>query len=97
MSNPKDFPDPDKFNPERYLSSKNNGKLEFTPHPKVIPFGIGKRRCIGEPIAKVALKHYVKEVVKHFKVESNDVVEDMAKPGYVRGPKHFEIIFCPRI
>ena len=93
MSNSKDFPDPDKFDPERFLSYKK----EFTPHPKVIPFGIGKRRCIGEPIAKVALKHYVKEIVKRFQVESNDVVEDMAKPGYVRGPKHFEIIFCPRI
>ena len=96
MSNPKDFPDPDKFNPERYLSSSENGKLEFKPHPKVIPFGIGKRRCIGEPIAKVALKQCVKEVVKHFKLESKDLVEDEAKPGYVRGPKHFKIIFNPR-
>ena len=96
MSNPKDFPDPDKLNPERYLSSSENGKLEFKPHPKVIPFGIGKRRCIGEPIAKVALKQCVKEVVKHFKLESKDLVEDEAKPGYVRGPKHFKIIFNPR-
>ena len=95
MSNPKDFPDPDKFCPERYLSSEN-GKLQFTPHPKVIPFGIGKRRCIGEPIAKVTLKQYVKEVVKNFKLEAKDLVEDAAKPGYVRGPKHFKIIFNPR-
>ena len=95
MSNPNDFPDPEKFDPDRYLSYED-GKLKFTPHPKVIPFGIGKRRCIGEPIAKIALKQYVREVVKHFKLETHDVVEDAAKPGYVRGPKHFEIMFNPR-
>ncbi len=43
MMDPENFPNPEKFDPERYLTPEGY----FHLHPKVIPFGIGKRRCIG--------------------------------------------------
>ena len=95
MNNPDDFPDPEKFDPERYLSIQE-GVQKFTPHPKVIPFSIGKRRCIGEAIGRVALKKYITEVLKHFTVATDDIIKDVAKPGYIKGPQHFNIIFKPR-
>ncbi len=44
MMDPENFPSPDVFDPERYLTQDG----QFQPHPKVIPFGIGKRRCMGK-------------------------------------------------
>ncbi len=41
--NAKDFPNPEKFEPERFINEEG----KFVPHPKVIPFGLGKRRCLG--------------------------------------------------
>ena len=95
MSNPQDFPNPEKFDPERYLSYQN-GQLKFTPHPKVIPFSLGKRRCLGEAIARSAMKKYLIEVLTHFDLTTNDIINDQPKPGYIKGPKHYNIIFTPR-
>ena len=44
---PKYFENPTKFNPDRYMNNelfKSNERVNF--------FGIGKRRCVGEPLAK---------------------------------------------
>jgi hypothetical protein len=42
--NEKDFPDPMRFLPERFLNGHNYGYSYF-------PFGIGARLCLGEPFA----------------------------------------------
>lgn len=47
MSDPKNFEEPKRFKPERYLG--NN--LES----KVLAFGIGKRACLGEALARTEL------------------------------------------
>ncbi len=48
--NPKEFPNPEKFDPTRFIK---NGVFE--PHPHVINFSVGKRRCLGEALAKVSV------------------------------------------
>ncbi len=53
MKNPAVFDNPDQMIPERHLDSNGNFKL----HPQNIPFGVGKRRCVGETLAKVS-KHF---------------------------------------
>ncbi len=50
LSDPQYFPDPQKFDPDRFYK---NGK--FAPHPKMIPFCLGRRRCLGESLAKLEL------------------------------------------
>ena len=47
-NDPVQFPEPKKFKPERFLTS--NGKVQR--HNYLVPFGIGKRVCIGESLAK---------------------------------------------
>ncbi|NXE92328.1 CP1A5 protein, partial [Menura novaehollandiae] len=43
--------DPETFNPERFLSADGT-KLNKVDGEKVLVFGLGKRRCMGEPIAR---------------------------------------------
>ncbi len=47
LSDPNAFPEPEKFNPERFLK---NGKIQKID--QFMPFGIGKRICMGESLAK---------------------------------------------
>ncbi|KAM8804614.1 cytochrome P450 1A4-like [Eudromia elegans] len=43
--------DPSAFNPERFLSA-NGTKVDRTESDKVLIFGLGKRRCLGETIGR---------------------------------------------
>eukprot|EP00092_Neocalanus_flemingeri_P003772 GFUD01004058.1.p1 GENE.GFUD01004058.1~~GFUD01004058.1.p1 ORF type:complete len:486 (-),score=123.42 GFUD01004058.1:441-1898(-) len=48
MKDPENFPQPEVFNPERFIGT--DGKYE--KNEKMIPFGIGKRYCMGELLAR---------------------------------------------
>lgn len=47
--NPEYFPDPDRFDPERFAPGARDDRPPFA----YFPFGGGTRRCIGEPFAKM--------------------------------------------
>ena len=47
---PKQWPDPTKFDPSRYLDE--NGKLASTKPASWLPFSAGRRNCLGETLAK---------------------------------------------
>jgi cytochrome P450 len=52
------YPDPDGFFPERFL--------ERSPPPaSYIPFGAGKRRCLGAPLATREVATLIREAVEH--------------------------------
>ncbi|CAG7816358.1 unnamed protein product [Allacma fusca] len=53
---------PGQFRPERFLSS--SGSLKPSSH--FLPFGIGKRVCIGEALAKLTLFMYFTAVLQRF-------------------------------
>jgi len=48
MNDSKNFPQPELFNPERFLGT--DGK--YLKNERMIPFGIGKRYCMGELLAR---------------------------------------------
>jgi cytochrome P450 len=48
MHDPKIFKDPDTFNPSRFIDAAGN----FVSDEKVIPFGLGKRYCLGQSLAE---------------------------------------------
>jgi len=52
MNDEKYWPNPEQFNPNRHL--KPDGQFE-EPRRAYIPFGIGKRNCLGEKLAMADL------------------------------------------
>jgi len=61
-NNPDVWPEPEKFKPERHLSSSGN----FIPSNHIVPFGVGLRRCLGELLARIELFLFLVGLVQKF-------------------------------
>merc|ERR1719204_1591469 len=64
----KDFPEDDKFKPERFLNQ--DGKL--TKIENNIVFGFGKRDCLGKTLAASQLFIFLSGLLADFKFRSTD-------------------------
>ena len=71
LNNPKYFPEPEKFKPERFLKEVDS-KLVYEPHPALVYFGIGKRECLGKSLAKTELFLFLSALVHTFDFEPTD-------------------------
>ena len=70
LHDPKHFPNPYEFKPERFLNvDQESGKLVFKPHPALIPFDIGKRDCLGRSLAKMELFLFLSALLHQFEFE----------------------------
>ncbi|XP_046657699.1 methyl farnesoate epoxidase-like [Daphnia pulicaria] len=68
---PQVWPEPNTFLPERHL----NDAGKFVKSEKLLTFGLGKRSCIGETLARSTLFLFFVSMMQHFRFESpwNDV------------------------
>ena len=66
MMNEGEFAKADNFEPERHLNSSG----QFQPSPHLVPFGLGKRRCLGEEaFAKNIFFLFFANLVRTFAIE----------------------------
>jgi len=89
---PEVFPDPETFNPRRFLDS--NGK--YVKDNNVIPFAIGKRACPGETFAIFEVFLYFTSILQRFKVETDQDIVIEAPTKFLTEPKTMSLRFIPR-
>lgn len=90
MTDEKHFLNPSQFNPDRYL---NGNKLD----QMVIPFGLGKRSCLGESLAQAELFLIIGNVLLEYNVSSDPhhmpTTRSRNEAGTLRKPQAFHICF----
>jgi cytochrome P450 len=75
-----EFPDPDRFDPQRFVGQR--------PGLSFIPFGGGTRRCVGAVFANVEMDVVLRTVLRHFAVETSDAPdENIHSRGVAYTPK----------
>uniref|UniRef100_A0A182WIG9 Cytochrome P450 n=1 Tax=Anopheles minimus TaxID=112268 RepID=A0A182WIG9_9DIPT len=97
---PEHWGDPEVFRPERFL----NEDRQIVNTERVLPFGQGKRRCLGETLARSCLFTFFVGVMNRFcliKPDDGSEGSDMApsltlKPGITLSAKPYNVVFQPR-
>uniref|UniRef100_T1PFY1 Cytochrome P450 n=1 Tax=Musca domestica TaxID=7370 RepID=T1PFY1_MUSDO len=79
--NEKTFPDPYRFDPERFAATAKSSAEDHNPFDYV-PFSAGPRNCIGQKFAQLEIKTVISKIVRHFEIlPALDELE--SKDGYV--------------
>ncbi|KAK7497332.1 hypothetical protein BaRGS_00011376 [Batillaria attramentaria] len=87
--------DPLVFRPDRFIGP--DGKL--TRPDEFIPFGIGRRACLGEPLARMELFLYISTMIQQFQFlppEPGQPPSLERQFGSVCSPKPFKVRAVPR-
>ncbi|XP_053678216.1 probable cytochrome P450 9f2 [Anopheles nili] len=95
-SDPKYFPDPDRFDPERF-SEENRHNINAGAY---MPFGVGPRNCIGSRFALMEVKSIVYYLLKSFTFERCGQTQVPLRlkrnPAVISAEKGIWIRFKPR-
>ncbi|KAL0099679.1 hypothetical protein PUN28_019820 [Cardiocondyla obscurior] len=87
---------PDEFRPQRFLDEQG----QFCRSNYSIPFGLGKRRCLGEQLARSSLFLFFTYVVHYFDIE---ISTEHGKPdlkgydGFTLSPKPYYLKLARRL
>ncbi|GMT22343.1 hypothetical protein PFISCL1PPCAC_13640 [Pristionchus fissidentatus] len=85
---------PDFFCPERHI----NDKGEFVKDPRITPFSVGKRACLGEGLARMELFIYFSTYIQHLTFSSVGKVPPRLNVQifFTRSPAPFDVLISSR-
>eukprot|EP00106_Octopus_bimaculoides_P002301 XP_014769743.1 PREDICTED: cytochrome P450 3A19-like [Octopus bimaculoides] len=69
---PKYYPEPEKFIPERFSEEAKSKQVPFT----YLPFGAGPRMCLGMRLAKLEFKVAAVQMIRNFKILPTEKTEN---------------------
>ncbi|XP_078621661.1 cytochrome P450 2U1-like [Branchiostoma floridae x Branchiostoma japonicum] len=90
------WPDPDRFDPERFLDAE--GKVINKPK-SFMPFSGGRRLCLGEQLAKMELFLLFSSLLQNFTFKSPEGAPVLSAEGILRitlAPPSYKICAIPR-
>ncbi|XP_066278637.1 cytochrome P450 2U1-like [Branchiostoma lanceolatum] len=94
--NPQLFPEPDNFNPDRFLDQDGN----FVKHEELIPFSVGPRVCLGEQLAKMEGFLLFVYLMQRFTFKLPEGATNLSTVGtmtaLVNAPRPYDLCAVPR-
>ena len=101
MNDPEHFENPELFNPDRFIDPASK---KFVPNERVIPFGLGKRNCLGQALGEQEFYIFVAGMLAMFEVLPvpgsslpSYAIEYSYPIGMVRSAPKFDVIIKPRV
>ncbi|XP_069130004.1 cytochrome P450 2H1-like isoform X2 [Argopecten irradians] len=89
LSDPELFPDPDKFDPTRFLDAEG----KFCGAEKVVAFSLGRRVCLGEALARMEMFLFLSSFVQRYEVvpaDHDDLPSEEGIFGIAYGPHPYK-------
>ncbi len=93
---PKVFPNPEEFLPERFLSADSS---KVVRPEEFMPFGVGMRRCLGDKLAEKELFLFFSSLMHTFDLVAQDDLPSLSDEGtyeITHTPSPFKVMYVPR-